>query len=52
VRQVAVAHGGEVAAEDAPCGGTLMRLRLSPLSFDSGETEEPAPTPPVSAGRR
>jgi two-component system, OmpR family, sensor histidine kinase MprB len=28
VRQVAVQHGGSVAAEPAPGGGTLMRLRL------------------------
>jgi len=28
VRQVAEAHGGTVVAEDAPGGGTLMRLRL------------------------
>jgi two-component system sensor histidine kinase MprB len=32
VRQVAEAHGGEVSAEAAPGGGTLMRLRL-PASF-------------------
>ncbi|MCW3026857.1 MAG: integral rane sensor signal transduction histidine kinase [Solirubrobacterales bacterium] len=52
VRQVTDAHRGEVSAEDAPGGGTLMRLRLSPLSFDSGETEKPAPAASVSAGRR
>ncbi len=28
VREVAEAHGGSVAAEDAPGGGALMRLRL------------------------
>ncbi len=28
VRQVASQHGGSVAAEQAPGGGTLMRLRL------------------------
>ncbi|MGZ4351944.1 MAG: ATP-binding protein [Gaiellaceae bacterium] len=29
VKQVAESHGGEVAAERAPGGGTLMRLRLA-----------------------
>jgi two-component system sensor histidine kinase MprB len=29
VRQVAEAHGGTVVAEDAPGGGTLMRLTLN-----------------------
>ena len=33
VRQVADAHGGEVSAERAPGGGTLMRLRLSPVAL-------------------
>ena len=28
VRQVAEMHGGTVVAEEAPGGGTLMRLRL------------------------
>jgi two-component system sensor histidine kinase MprB len=32
VRQVAEAHGGTVAAEAAPGGGALLRLRLSPNS--------------------
>jgi two-component system sensor histidine kinase MprB len=32
VRQVAEAHGGAVSAEAAEGGGTLMRLRLSPMS--------------------
>jgi two-component system, OmpR family, sensor histidine kinase MprB len=46
VRQVAEAHGGGVSAENAPGGGTLMRLRLSPLSFGPGEaTEDRAPMP-------
>jgi len=31
VRQVAEAHGGEVTAERADGGGTLMRLRLAPV---------------------
>ena len=31
VRQVAEAHGGEVSAERAEGGGTLMRLRLVPV---------------------
>ncbi len=37
VRQVAHAHGGEVTAERAEGGGTLMRLRL----------RSPAPSEPV-----
>jgi two-component system sensor histidine kinase MprB len=45
VRQVAVQHGGSVAAERAPGGGTLMRIRLpgaetveaDPHGIDSGE---------------
>src|SRR5205823_11783341 len=32
VKQVADAHGGTVAAEPAPGGGTLMRLRLNGTS--------------------
>jgi two-component system sensor histidine kinase MprB len=45
VRQVAEMHGGTVAAEDAPGGGTLMRLRL-----DSRVVAEPsAVTDPVEA---
>jgi two-component system sensor histidine kinase MprB len=53
VRQVADAHGGAVSAEDAPGGGTLMRLRLSPLPFGAGETDEdraPLPSPTVGRG--
>jgi two-component system, OmpR family, sensor histidine kinase MprB len=51
VRQVADAHGGEVSADDAPGGGTLMRLRLSTLSLGAGETtEERAPAPSVGRG--
>jgi two-component system, OmpR family, sensor histidine kinase MprB len=51
VRQVAEAHGGGVSAEDAPGGGTLMRLRLSPLSFGPGEaTEDRAPMPSPAVG--
>ena len=34
VRQVAEAHGGEVAAEPAHGGGTSLRLRLPALSFE------------------
>ena len=30
VREVADAHGGAVAAEEAPGGGALLRLRLTP----------------------
>ncbi|HEV2945209.1 MAG TPA: HAMP domain-containing sensor histidine kinase [Solirubrobacteraceae bacterium] len=45
VRQVAVQHGGSVAAERAPGGGTLMRVRLpgaetfeeDPHGIDSGQ---------------
>ncbi|HWX95796.1 MAG TPA: HAMP domain-containing sensor histidine kinase [Solirubrobacteraceae bacterium] len=40
VRQVADAHGGDVSAEDAPGGGTLMRLRLSPLSFATARSAD------------
>jgi two-component system sensor histidine kinase MprB len=42
VRQVADAHGGEASAEEAAGGGTLMRLRLSPLSLETVESEDPA----------
>ncbi|MEA2315570.1 MAG: two-component system, OmpR family, sensor histidine kinase MprB [Solirubrobacteraceae bacterium] len=52
VRQVADAHGGGVNAEDAPGGGTLMRLRLSTLSFGAGETtDDRAPMPSPTVGR-
>jgi two-component system, OmpR family, sensor histidine kinase MprB len=40
VRQVAEAHGGEVVAERAEGGGTLMTLRLNGLVTDG----QPAPT--------
>jgi two-component system sensor histidine kinase MprB len=51
VRQVADAHGGEISADDAPGGGTLMRLRLSTLSLGTGESsEERAPAPSVGRG--
>jgi two-component system, OmpR family, sensor histidine kinase MprB len=52
VRQVAGAHGGEVSAEDAAGGGTLVRLRLSPLSFSPGEaTEDRASMSSPTVGR-
>jgi two-component system sensor histidine kinase MprB len=35
VREVAEAHGGRVAAEEAPGGGALMRLTLRPLTAES-----------------
>jgi two-component system sensor histidine kinase MprB len=46
VRQVAEAHGGSIAAEHAPGGGTLMRLRLGTAgapgtTADPVEAEEP-----------
>jgi len=51
VRQVAVQHGGEVVAEAAPGGGTLMRLRLpgaEALAERSGdEHEDPATLAPA-----
>jgi two-component system sensor histidine kinase MprB len=48
VRQVAEAHGGTVVAENAPDGGTLVRLRLgerngtrpTPIGDTADETEE------------
>jgi two-component system sensor histidine kinase MprB len=43
VRRVAEEHGGSVAAEPAPGGGTLMRLTL-PLAEDRAA----AATPPQS----
>jgi two-component system sensor histidine kinase MprB len=43
VRQVAEAYGGEVVAEHADGGGTLMRLRL-------GGRVPPAPTQPLADG--
>jgi len=42
VRQVAGQHGGAVAAEPAPGGGTLMRLRLpgaEPLNPAAGRLD-------------
>ncbi|HWX52151.1 MAG TPA: ATP-binding protein [Solirubrobacteraceae bacterium] len=33
VREVAEAHGGTVAAEEAPGGGALLRLRLNGKAF-------------------
>jgi len=53
VRQVAEAHGGEVSAEAALGGGTLMRLSLSTLSFvPPAATEDQAPvsSPAVGVG--
>jgi two-component system sensor histidine kinase MprB len=49
VRQVATQQGGSIAAESAPGGGTLMRLRLPRAEpIDGGE--QPAPREPVAAG--
>jgi two-component system, OmpR family, sensor histidine kinase MprB len=49
VRLLAAQQGGSIAAESAPGGGTLMRLRLPRAEpIDSGE--EPAPPEPVAAG--
>jgi two-component system sensor histidine kinase MprB len=53
VRQVAEAHGGDVSVEAAPGGGTLMRLRLSTLSFclpKSPEDEASMSSPAVGTG--
>jgi two-component system sensor histidine kinase MprB len=44
VRQVAEMHGGTIVAEDAPGGGTLMRLRLGTRAVS-----EPAALDPVEA---
>ncbi|HEY4452642.1 MAG TPA: ATP-binding protein [Solirubrobacteraceae bacterium] len=49
VRQVAARQGGSVAAEAAPGGGALMRLRL-PFAEPTGSGEEPSPREPVAAG--
>jgi two-component system sensor histidine kinase MprB len=50
VRQVAEAHGGTVAVEDAPGGGTLMRLRLDPRRITTSGELAPAPVAaPVEA---
>jgi two-component system sensor histidine kinase MprB len=38
VRQVADAHRGEVGAEEAPGGGTLMRLRVPPVALGTAVT--------------
>ncbi len=45
VRQVAAQHGGSVAAEPAPGGGTLMRLHLPGAERFDGD-------PPASRGER
>lgn len=37
VRQVARAHGGDVIAERAPDGGTVMRLRLNGAAYGSAD---------------
>ena len=49
VRQVAAQQGGTVAAEAAPGGGALMRLRL-PFAEPTDSGEELAPREPVAAG--
>jgi two-component system sensor histidine kinase MprB len=41
VRQVAEAHNGTVSVEDAPGGGTLMRLKLDARDATQAETPEP-----------
>jgi two-component system sensor histidine kinase MprB len=38
VRQVTEAHGGQVRAEGAAGGGTLMRMRLSPVALGMAGT--------------
>ncbi len=43
VRQVADQHGGSVAAEAAPGGGTLMRLRLPGAEPVTEQRDEPDP---------
>jgi len=43
VRQVAAQHGGSVAAEPAPGGGTLMRLRLPGAESLKDQPSEPDP---------
>jgi two-component system, OmpR family, sensor histidine kinase MprB len=43
VRQVAESHGGDVVAERAPGGGTLMTLRLNGARV--GDRREPEPEP-------
>jgi two-component system sensor histidine kinase MprB len=39
VRQVAETHGGSIAVDEAPGGGALFRLRLTPVGPRSGERE-------------
>lgn len=48
VRQVALAHGGRVSAENAPGGGAIVRLEI-PVAGDETASELPAP-PDASAG--
>ena len=45
VRQVADQHGGSIAAEPAPGGGTLMRLRLPGAETVAPETAQTASQP-------
>jgi two-component system sensor histidine kinase MprB len=45
VRQVAERHGGSVEAQDAPGGGTLVRLRL-PAQATPASAEPPSAGPP------
>jgi two-component system, OmpR family, sensor histidine kinase MprB len=54
VREIAVSHGGTIAAERAPHGGTIMRLTL-PIHhelprFGSGGTEVVPPVNPILDG--
>src|SRR6185295_10522079 len=41
VRQVAEAHGGTVALEDAPGGGAMFRLALPARTAERGDAEAP-----------
>ncbi len=46
VRQVAETHGGTIAVEQAPGGGTLFRLRLAVLATDAPAAQENQPAAP------
>jgi two-component system, OmpR family, sensor histidine kinase MprB len=52
VRQVAHQHGGSIAAEPAPGGGTLMRLRLPGAECVRDAREQDPATPEVTRAAR
>jgi len=52
VRQVATDHGGTVAVEEAPGGGTIVRLTLPPSRATEPAGEAPAPSDAIDTEER